>query len=194
MADPPEGKKFNSLQDLAKASGVPSEPVRSRGGFRPPGNPRRDEGRGDQDTSGFMHEVWPGYLKDGYFDSGGNLKPEYVRRKEVMPVVEKLGAAKMTSSQLRRFFQHCRAIESLLKAKRSTWEKERASFMKLDVAAEDALGKRERKIPRLFHDFIKQNVAAVKTEEDFLEGFLPHFEALVGFGSDVFNRNERSRQ
>ncbi len=44
----------------------------------------------------------------------------------------------------------------------------------------------------IFHDFIRHNVAAVKTEKDFLEGFLPHFEALVGFGTPLFRERERS--
>ncbi len=35
-------------------------------------------------------------------------------------------------------------------------------------------------------------VAAVKNEKDFLKGFLPHFEALVGFGSQFFKERERN--
>jgi len=60
----------------------------------------------------------------------------------------------------------------------------RLDFLKLDVAAADAAGKKPSpKIPSLFRDFIGKNVAAVKDERDFLQGFLPHFEALVGFAS-----------
>ena len=60
------------------------------------------------------------------------------------------------------------------------------------MAAADAFGKMPPKIPEIFHDFIKSNVAAVKNEKDFLKGFLPHFEALVGFGSQYFKERERN--
>lgn len=44
------------------------------------------------------------------------------------------------------------------------------------------------KIPREFQEFIDDNVRRVKAaegqqQEAFLEGFLPHFEALVGFAA-----------
>jgi hypothetical protein len=44
----------------------------------------------------------------------------------------------------------------------------------------------------LFHDFIRRNVAAVHSEKEFLQGFLPHFEALVGFGSLHLKKSERN--
>jgi hypothetical protein len=96
-------------------------------------------------------------------------------------------------NQLRRFFQHCRAIEARLRARTSRWEAERTlHFATLDRAAADAFSK--SKIPQMFHDFIQHNVAIVRTEKDFLEGFLPHFEALVGFGSRYFSKEkERER-
>ncbi len=52
----------------------------------------------------------------------------------------------------------------------------------------DARGKSQPKIPDLFADFIQRNVDAVKTQKDFLFGFLPHFEALIGFGTSHLQR------
>jgi hypothetical protein len=75
-----------------------------------------------------------------------------------------------------------------LLSKQATWAQVVADFYKLDVSAADAYGKDTKKIPRIFHDFIKANVAAVKTEGDFLKGFLPHFEALLGFGAQFFQK------
>ena len=63
-----------------------------------------------------------------------------------------------------------------------------AAFLILDATAADAFGKSPRKIPESFHEFIRCNVDAVHDEKDFLEGFLPHFEALVGFGARFFQR------
>jgi CRISPR type III-A-associated protein Csm2 len=132
--------------------------------------------------------------KHGYFNKAGNLRPQFVMRERIAPIAEAMANANppLTMHQIRRFFQHCRAIEAKLRAKTSTWEAEEAAFRQLDVAAADAFGKSQRKIPELFHDFIKSNVAAVRDEQDFLKGFLPHFEALVGFGSQFFKERERN--
>jgi len=130
----------------------------------------------------------------GYFDATGNLRTEFVARNRLVPIAEDMANARpaLTAHQVRRFFQHCRAIEAKLRAKTSTWAAEESAFRMLDVAAADAFGKSQPKIPELFHDFIKSNVAAVKNEKDFLKGFLPHFEALVGFGSQYFKERERN--
>jgi len=139
----------------------------------------------------------------GYFDTSGNLRSELVTRdaiqKLAMQMAEDWPRDGKPTHQVRRFFQHCRAIEARLRSNastyellKSTWAAEEASFRLLDVAAADALAKSPPKIPELFHDFIKSNVAAVKNEKDFLKGFLPHFEAVVGFGSQYFKERERN--
>lgn len=135
---------------------------------------------------------WPDCLADGYFVNGC-LHPGFVVRERMVEAAEAMANQGLTTHQIRRFFQHCRAIEARLRAKTSTWECEKAVFMKLDVAAADAISKSPPKIPQSFHEFIRKNVAAVKTEKDFLEGFLPHFEALVGFGNASFSRNDKGR-
>ena len=160
-------------------------------------NQQRDRGfRHDQPAEKTLDELWPNYLKDGYFDAEGNLRIEYVSRAKVEPLIREMSRARpqLTMHQLRRYFQHCRGIEAKLKQKISkdiSWETEKAGFYKLDSAAADAYGKAQKKIPRLFHDFIKRNVETVKSEEDFLKGFLPHFEALVGFGAQHLNERDR---
>jgi CRISPR type III-A-associated protein Csm2 len=124
---------------------------------------------------------WPDCINDGYFVNGC-LHPGYVIRERMEDLAQSLAQAGLTTTQIRRFFQHCRAIEARLRAKISTWECEKIEFMRLDMAAADALKKTTAKIPQLFYDFLSRNVKAVETEKDFLQGFLPHFEALVGFG------------
>jgi CRISPR type III-A-associated protein Csm2 len=161
--------------------------------------------RGDRQPEKRLEELWPDYLRGGYFDGKDEqeqprLKIEYVAREKVEPLVREMSEAwpHLTMHQLRRFFQHCRAIEARLKQSSSQdeqaklWASERANFAKLDSAAADAFGKSQKKIPRLFHDFIQRNVAAVKTEKDFLKGFLPHFEALVGFSAQHLNERDRN--
>lgn len=183
---------------------MPNEPT-SRGRPAPSGG-GPEPWRRSAHTPGGQHppeppleEFWPGYLRDGYFDPAGNLKAEFVLRSKVEPLIKAMADARLTSHQIRRFFQHCRAIEARLKANRTSWGNEEAEFRKLDVAAADAFGKgdtrdpKDRKIPKLFHDFIERNVKTVQTPKDFLKGFLPHFEALVGFGSRHLKEGERGR-
>lgn len=109
--------------------------------------------------------------------------------KGVKPLAHAMTQTKpeLTTAQLRRFFQHCRALESKLRYGAS-WGDVRADFLRLDAAAADAFGKEPKKIPDLFYDFIRKNVAAVKDEKDFLKGFLPHFEAVVAFSSLYLQR------
>lgn len=160
----------------------------------------RSQGRGGGHRSNpppdnrTLEQIWPGYLQGGYFDNNGSLKAEYVSRATVDPLVQAMGQAfpPLTTHQLRRFFQHCRAIEARLKAKQAAWDALNADFRKLDVAAADAFGKSTKKIPLLFHDFIRRNVAAVSGEKDFVHGFIPHFEALVGFGAQHLRERERN--
>jgi CRISPR type III-A-associated protein Csm2 len=152
------------------------------------------EHRGAPPQEPTLSGLWPNYLKAGYFDTNGHLMPDFVARARVEPLVRAMSSAhpKLTSHQVRRFFQHCRAIEARLKAGTSSWGSELPQVKKLDIAAADAFGKSQRKIPALFHDFIRENVAAVKTKADFLDGFLRHFEALVGFGSQHLQERERN--
>lgn len=160
---------------------------RGRGGR--PGGGAQD---GSPDDTVARH--WPDYLNGGYFDADGCLKVVYVSREKVEPLAQKM--APLTIHQVRRYFGHCRAIETRLKGvpeddRERRWKALWPEVKKLDVAAADGAAKQPPKIPGLFHDFIKRNVDAIKTQKDFLAGFLPHFEALVGFGQAHF-RKERS--
>lgn len=180
---------------------------RNRGGFNKPFDklgqsqsssnrpPNQNYGRDDdRNNEKSLDEAWKDYLKDGYFDDAGNLRIELVKRENLQTLVKEMAFAKpkpLTSNQLRRFFQHCRLVESRILSKHSNWEKEKTAFMQIDSAAADAYGKQEKKIPKIFHDFIRRNVAAVKTEKDFVNGFLKHFEALVGFAAQYLERERK---
>lgn len=140
-------------------------------------------------------KYWPDYLKGGYFDEQGNLRIEYVCRDKVEPLVRTMCEDRvgLTTHQVRRYFGHCRALETRLKGlseeqMETRWKQVHPEVKKLDIAAADGAAKQPPKIPPLFHDFIQRNVAAVRNHRDFLRGFLPHFEALVGFGQAYFKK------
>jgi CRISPR type III-A-associated protein Csm2 len=141
-----------------------------------------------------LRERWQTRYKSGYFDGASKtLRPEFVQRSCVQPLVEELAhppkpLPQLTQHQVRRFFQHCRWIERQLRTRAKSWEEMRVEVLKLAVAAADAFGKRPTpKIPESFRDFIQWNVDQTQTAEDFTNGFLPHFEAVIGFGSGVFS-------
>lgn len=153
----------------------------------------RGGGRQQNAPNDTVTKYWPDYLKNGYFDGNGCLKVEFVSRENVEPLSRTMCGDRsgLTTHQLRRYFGHCRAIETRLKSGGATWAAVWPEVKKLDVAAADGAAKQPPKIPALFHDFIRRNVDMIKTEKDFLKGFLPHFEALVGFGQ-AHLRKDRS--
>lgn len=128
----------------------------------------------------------------GYFDDKGNLRLEYVAKANVEPLAKKFERDRLNMHQLRRFFNYCREIERRLKSKQSTWERERSNVAKVSAFAADAAGKQPPKIPASFREFLDKNVERIRTEQDFIAGFMQHFEALVGF-SAMSMKEERTR-
>ena len=170
----------------------------------------------DNNASISLENLWPGYLQDGYFDKDGYLKSDLVRREKMTLFVASIVAqrkvtpeddfvkSKLTSTQLRRFFGHCRRIESRqirLKAQLSgtetnpmskdqeqkfleqAWKTVESDFLLIDPIAEYAKARGAAKLPLLFCEFLQRNIATVKNSKDFKEGFMPHFEAFVGFSA-----------
>jgi CRISPR type III-A-associated protein Csm2 len=133
-----------------------------------------------------------GTSSSGYFDDKGCLRLEYVAKENVETLARKFDREGLNMHQLRRFFNYCREIERRLKSRQSTWEAERSNVFKLSAFAADAAGKRPAKIPISFREFLDRNVERIRTETDFVSGFMQHFEALVGF-SAMFMKEERSR-
>ena len=134
---------------------------------------------------------------DAYFSIDSEdrtyLDPAFVARKSVDALARSLGREahpNLTTGQTRRFFNHCRAIERSLTLDGESWERVSARFESLCYHAQSAQA--ARKIPPEFREFIDDNVRRVTSHsqprEAFLRGFLPHFEALIGFGTVYFKR------
>ena len=130
-----------------------------------------------------------GYFRTDKKDNRHYLLPEWVARDKVGALAEELASQRpnLTMSQLRRFFNHCRRIEQRLEGGGDGWWQVAASFEMLRCYAYDA--RKGAKIPAGFHAFIDGNVERVTRAGDsaqdrecaFREGFMPHFEALVGY-------------
>lgn len=164
----------------------------SGGGQRGGGNRRQDRRTGGGGNRRNMPK-----LPDAYFapDSDGKpcLRTEFVSKENMDALAEALAYARpnLTTGQARRFFNHCREIERRLQVEGESWQEVAASFESLAYHARYAQGpddaRRPGKIPAEFRKFIDDNVRRVKSSDDpgdaFLRGFLPHFEALIGFGA-----------
>lgn len=157
----------------------------SRGGGRP--RPPRD---GSVNPRMRLPELPDSYFAD---DAKGNpcLRTEFVSRDKMNLMAEILGKVRLTRSQMRRFFNHCRDIEHKIKVGGETWEQVAGSFEALSSHA--AYASSSRKVPSHFQKFIEDNVKRVTSYVDprlaFLDGFMPHFEALVGFSYDHLKPN-----
>ena len=188
-----------SMSEALRRAGfdVPDQPERrdemarpqDRRGSRPGGGGggRRDDARGRG-----PRDVPPPQFPDAYFetDPDGNryLLPTFVSRANVDALASRMGSARpaLTTGQLRRFYNYCRNMERQLKVERRSWQQVAADFEALAFHAQYAQS--ANKIPREFQQFIDDNVRRVNAASDyqqeaFLRGFLPHFEALVGFAA-----------
>ena len=174
-----------------------------KAGIVPDEHERRDEvarrtdrrgGRGGDNRSADRQQdrTMPTF-PDSYFilDDQGNLclRTEFVSREKINPLASGLANAnpRLTTGQVRRFFNHCREIERRLKVAGDSWQQVAASFESLSSHAQYASSGQSKKIPPEFRQFIDGNVRRVTSSDDpraaFLDGFVPHFEALVGFGA-----------
>lgn len=121
------------------------------------------------------------YLAQGYFDDKGNLFVRYIARGgDADDIAKQLGTARpaMTTHQLRRFYGHVRAADNRLKMT-GNFSSVYIDLKKLEPFVSEAKGK--GKIPDIFFNFMTGNLAALKTEKDFTNGFLEHFQAVVAF-------------
>jgi len=128
---------------------------------------------------------------NSFFEASGGLKLQFVDRVHMEPKAKAMADAGLNMNQLNRFFRHCRRIEFRLRRKETTWTEEKSEVAALSANAADAFGKSPPKIPAGFRDFIYDNVARIRTEDDFLKGFMKHFEALMGFASIYAKKGQR---
>ena len=182
-----------SMRDAFRRAGieVPDGTAGREDMSRQPGRDRGQQGPGRRPDGGRQERNIPA-LPDSYFilDQGSPcLHTGFVSKRTVDPLAEAMANAspRLTTGQIRRFFNHCREIERRLKVDGESWPQVAAGFESLSAHAQYASSGQNRKIPAVFRQFIDSNVDRVTSSDDprvaFLEGFVPHFEALVGFGA-----------
>lgn len=129
-----------------------------------------------------------GYLARGYLDQNGNIYPELITD-HAEHVARKLRG--MTQSQFRRYFNHARWIEERVR-KGTDFNSLRYELDRMKPIAMAGLVDRNAKVTRAFAEMVHRMVDAVKTGDDFVKGFMPHFEAVLAYF--IYYNNEKGRR
>ena len=116
-----------------------------------------------------------GYLKDGYFDKDRNLLPQVIQDWPEM-LAKTFAGEKLTSTQLRRFFNRVRAIEQ----QNLPFARLKEDILSIKPIAAASVGREVA--PLIFKEFIDKNVhLAVESLDSFKRGFLTHFQSVVAY-------------
>lgn len=147
-----------------------------------------------ENSGGGSSELPKGYLSQGYFDSDGYIFEDLLD-KTAQEVAKTICHAKpaLTQHQIRGFFGHARDAESQLRLLKD-FRAIVPNIRRMKSLADDRASRTTNRIPDVFRDFIFRNVDAVKTEKDFTKGFMPHFEAVVGFCAPFLKRGRKERE
>ncbi|MDH7604076.1 MAG: hypothetical protein QHH13_04170 [Melioribacter sp.] len=121
-------------------------------------------------------------LENGYFDEEGKIKKEFVID---FPIIlasifsKERGKDLNKPTQIMKWFSYCKNVEGIYKLKKDFGEV-KVSLWKLISYSNDALGR--KKISEKFQLFLYKNInLATLNPNNFLKGFMQHFEAFIGF-------------
>ncbi len=122
-----------------------------------------------------------GYLQKGYFDSKGNLWPEVL---QVWPeeIARLFKMQKLSSAQLRRFFNRARTLERQLDSGAKNFDRLKEDIAVFKHLAAAAVGKKNA--PEIFKIFMDKNVHLILQSSDpnaFKRGFLMHLQGIVAY-------------
>ena len=153
------------------------------------------------------------YLKDGYFDAHGHLRPDLLTTKERPSLNMDQGAATdldralhalkfgpirnaynesgIKTAQLRKFYNQAKQLESRLRGGQAIGDVT-AGLLRLEESAAYAVG-REVACEALV-DFMRLNIReARRSEKHVMQGFIPHFEAVVAYTTYYWGDKEGRR-
>lgn len=125
-----------------------------------------------------------GYLKDGYFDKGPQGKT--VKTELMWKTAEEIakglyrGKPQIKKTQLRKYYDYCKRLQSMMQAKNMGFDAVKPLFAKLLGYVTNALNKHTPLVPMMFKQFVEKNILAVKGTDDF-NAFIAHFEMIVAY-------------
>lgn len=139
----------------------------------------KPEAKNVKKVDGFIEQYW-NELTKGYF-----LKEDYIRKEFIIDYAKELAMEFSKnenvnkSTQIRKYFDYCDRIVGVFKTKRD-FLYVKAELPKVIPHLNNALKK--GLITKSFYDFMEINVElSLINEINFNKGFIPHFEAIIGF-------------
>ena len=132
-----------------------------------------------------------GYLEKGYFDAKGNLLPEVIQKwpEELAQLLHQEG---LTATQLRRFFNRARNLESQSGAGKP-FDRLKEEILSLKVLVTAAVGRKVA--PELLKQFMDKNVElAIKSPDSFKRGFMTHFQSVVAYVKYLESKQQPKRR
>lgn len=119
-------------------------------------------------------------INDGYFNEKECLKesliikyPQYLAN--LFSKDQKINKP----TQIRKYYDYCKNLEGILKIK-NDFSCIIPDLYQLIPLTNNAMNKGN--ISNAFRDFLEINInQAVKSEKNFLDGFMPHFQSLIGY-------------
>ncbi len=130
-----------------------------------------------------------------YFETDGHgrlcFSPDFVAKEQVLPWADRLSVDGLSDTQLRHYFGYYCNIRQNLQYDGKSWEQVRRGFAWVN---EQLRNSRAEGIQGGFQGFVRGNVERVERADDkklaFLEGFLPSFEALIGYFRSAEERKQ----
>lgn len=150
--------------------------------------PSRRQGQGKPAQRPQSHEqpaLPPDYLRRGYFDQEGNIYPELITTvaEEIARTLSQHAHPKMTSTQLRRFYNKARSIKDRLDSG-TDFTGVVSKIRELERDAVYSVGR--EMAPELFKQFMERNIqVAERGRKEFENGFLQHFQSVVAYSKYV---------
>lgn len=117
---------------------------------------------------------------NGYFNEKGCLKESLIiKYPQQLANLFSLDQKVNKPTQIRKYYDYCKNLEGILKIK-NDFSCIVADLYQLIPLTNNAMNKGN--ISVAFRDFLEINInQAVKSEKNFLEGFIPHFQSLIGY-------------
>jgi len=126
-------------------------------------------------------------LKKGYFTPNGVLKKDFIILYPDI-IADNLSSGRMTYTQIRNFYDYVLIAANTYRYAKDagddsdeTKEKLLLKIKRLDGMITYALARDNPSVTEEFRRFILANVEVCNTIEDVVNGFLPHFEGIVGY-------------
>jgi CRISPR/Cas system CSM-associated protein Csm2 small subunit len=116
----------------------------------------------------------------GYFNENGILKESLIiKYPRLLAELFSKDPKINKPTQVRKYYDYCKNLEGILKMK-NDFNSILAELYQLIPLTNSALSKGN--ISSSFKDFLELNInQVVKSEKNFIDGFLPHFQSLIGY-------------